>query len=72
MSKKIMFRVGFLGAIVLAVFLELVAVFDSNPDTEPLTNLIVAYVPVEVFWLLFGGLVTWLVVHFGRRRFRKG
>jgi len=65
----------FLGVTAAAVGLELWASFDGDPDTEPWTDLIVAYVPGEVTALVIGGLAVWLAIHFWiryARRRRKG
>lgn len=64
-------RVAFLGVTALAIVLELVASFDGNPNTDPWTDLIVAYVPGEVTAVVLGGLCLWLLVHFGLRYWRK-
>lgn len=64
-------RIGFLGLTALVVAMELWASFDSNPDTDPWTDLIVAYVPAEVTIAAVGALVLWLPVHFGLRYWRK-
>lgn len=64
-------RAGFLAVTALAIVLECVAAFDSRPDTDPWTDLIVAYVPGEVAALAFGALALWLPVHFYLRYRRR-
>lgn len=64
-------RIGFLGVTALAIGAELWASFDGNDQTEPWTDLIVAYVPGEVTALAIGGLATWLAVHFIKRYGQK-
>lgn len=71
MSRRNWWRVAFLGLTALVIGMEFWAAWDGNEDTDPWTDLIVAYVPDEVFALVFTGLVGWLVVHFGRRYWRK-
>lgn len=61
----------FLGITALAIGLELVAAWDSSDDTHPWTNLIVNYVPMELFVFLWGGLAIWGGIHFGVRYARK-
>lgn len=61
----------FLGATVVTIALELWASFDGNDETDPWTDLLVAYVPAEVTALLIGGLTVWLFAHFGIRYWRK-
>lgn len=64
-------RAAFLSVTALAIVLELVAVLDGRPDTEPWTDLIVTYVPMEVTALAVAGLSGWLAVHFGVRYWRR-
>jgi len=64
-------RVAFLGVTAAAVGMELWASFDGDPQSEPWTDLIVAYVPGEVTALAIGGLAAWLTVHFLRRYLRR-
>lgn len=51
--------------------MELWASFDGNPATDPWTDLIVAYIPMEITALAVGGLSLWLAVHFGLRYWRR-
>jgi hypothetical protein len=62
---------GFLGVTGVALVLELVASFDSSPDTVPWTDLIVRHVPHEVTAAVLGALICWLPVHFALRYWRK-
>lgn len=64
-------RIGFLGLTALVVTAELVAAFDRNPETDPWTDLIVAYVPEEVTYALIGALLLWLPYHLWRRYRRR-
>jgi hypothetical protein len=43
---------------------ELIAAFDSNSHTWPLTRVIVAYVPWPVTALAIAVLIAWLPLHF--------
>lgn len=66
--------VGFLGATAAVLGWELFASFDGDPGTSPWTDLIVAYIPVEITAAMIGALVAWLPIHFGvryRRRARE-
>lgn len=63
----------FLGATVVTIALELWASFDGNDETDPWTDLLVAYVPEEVTFAAIGALALWLPLHFWRRyRQREG
>lgn len=64
-------RVAFLALTAVVVTAELVASFDGRPDTDPWTDLIVAYVPAEIAFALIGALVLWLPIHFAVRYLRK-
>lgn len=64
-------RLAFLGLTAVVLGMELVASFDRDPNTDPWTDLIVAYVPVEVTALAIAGLSGWLAVHFSMRYWRK-
>jgi membrane glycosyltransferase len=70
-GRRLAFRVLFLTITAAAVGLEVWASNDRNPDTEPWTDLIVRYVPMEVTALAIAGLSGWLAVHFARRYLRK-
>lgn len=50
---------------------ELVASFDGDEGTSPLTDLVVTYLPAEVTMALVGFLALWLPAHFGLRYYRK-
>ena len=64
-------RIAFLGLTTLVVGMEIWASVDGDPQTDPWTDLIVEYIPLEVTALAIGGLSLWLVVHFWRRYKRK-
>ena len=62
--KKKLWTIAFLGITALAIFFELLASFDSNPNTIPWTRYIVTYVPMWVGLPIIIGFAIWLVVHF--------
>jgi hypothetical protein len=64
-------RLAFLGVTALAIVMECWASWDGNPQTDPWTDIIVAYVPGEITALVIAGLAGWLAVHFGLRYWRK-
>lgn len=70
MSKRNLWRLGFLGVTVLALTGELVASFDSSEETEPWTVLIITFIPWEVGVAALGALVLWVPIHF-YVRYRK-
>jgi hypothetical protein len=61
----------FLAITALAIMLELLAAFDGDPNTDPWTDLIVKYVPMEVTFAVIGALCAWLPLHFGIRYWRR-
>lgn len=69
--KRNAWRIGFLAVTALAVMLELVASFDSDPETDPWTDLLVRYVPMEVTFAAIGALLLWLPLHFWLRYRRR-
>ena len=71
MDKRKAWRTVFLGVTALAVGMELFAAFDGDGETDPWTDMIVAYIPGEVTALAIAGLSGWLAVHFGIRYWRK-
>lgn len=71
MSRRNGWRTGFLAVTALALVAELVASFDSSANTDPWTDLIVAYVPMEVTLAAIGALGLWLPAHFLIRYRRK-
>ena len=71
MSRRGWWRLSFLGLTGLVLGMECFAAWDGNTDTDPWTELIVAYIPDEVAAVGIGGLSLWLMVHFGRRYLRK-
>lgn len=70
-TKKYRWRLAFLGTTALALFMELLASFDNDPETDPWTSMIVQYIPAEVATAAIGALALWLPVHFGVRYYRK-
>lgn len=64
-------RWAFLGLTALVLGMEVWAGFDKSDQTDPWTDLIVAYIPGEVTALAITGLFGWLVVHFGVRYWKK-
>lgn len=71
MSRRSLWRAGFLGLTALVVGMEVYASADGSDETEPWTDLLVAYVPGEVTALGIAGLTGWLAVHFAVRYIRK-
>lgn len=61
---------AFLGLIAVFIGAEVWASVDSSPDTVPLTDYLVRYVPEEVLYALVGALLLWLPYHLWRR-FRR-
>lgn len=68
---RIIWRVLFLTATALPTVMECWAAWDRDPRTEPLTDLIVGYVPWELPLAAFGALAVWLVPHFWVRYRRR-
>lgn len=64
MSKKLLWRIGFLGVTVLAVVMELIAAWDGSSDTEPWTHLIGQYVPGPLTLVVIVLGARWLWDHF--------
>lgn len=64
MKTKTKWTIGFLGVTALAVFLELFAVFDGNPETLPWTNLFVDNIPFQIGFSIVCLFAGWLVKHF--------
>lgn len=69
--KRVAWRVGFLGVTAAAIVMECWASWDASPDTDPWTDLVVAFVPDEVGLAVLGALVCWVPVHFVRRYRRR-
>lgn len=65
------YRLPFLTFTALAIVTECWFAWDGNPQTEPWTELIVTYIPDEVTMLAIGGLSLWLLVHFGKRYWKR-
>jgi hypothetical protein len=70
-SRRAVWTLGFLGVTAVAIVAELWASFDSDPNTDPWTDLIVRHIPAEVTFALIGALCLWLPIHFGLRYWRK-
>lgn len=64
-------RWAFLGLTAVVLGMEVWAGFDGNDQTDPWTDLLVAYVPMEVTFAAIGALVLWLPTHFAIRYWRK-
>ncbi len=71
MSRRAVWTLAFLGVTAVAIVAELWASFDSDPNTDPWTDLIVRHVPAEVTFALIGALCLWLPLHFWIRYRRK-
>lgn len=69
--NKLTWRFVFLGTIILAVGQEFYALFDGNDSTEPLTTIILRYIPADWFFVGLGGLFLWMCWHFGKYYFQK-
>ena len=65
------YRLPFLTFTALAIVTECWFAWDGDPETEPWTELIVQYIPDEVTMLAIGGLFLWLLVHFGKRYWKR-
>lgn len=70
-ARKGPWIIGFLSLTALAIIAECFAAFDSSTDTVPWTDLIVEYVPGEIFAVVLGALMLWVPVHFGIRYYKK-
>lgn len=64
MKPNLKFRYGFLATLALALFWELWASFDKDPSTEPLTWLVVTYIPAWIGLPVITLFAAWLVLHF--------
>jgi len=62
---------GFLTLTALAIVAECFAAFDDSTETIPWTDLIVEYIPGEIFAVALGALMLWVPVHFGIRYYKK-
>lgn len=51
----------------VVISVEFFTVFDGNPNTLPLTQVILHYVPEEAFYFIWGGLTLWGFLHFRAR-----
>lgn len=70
MNRRTGWTVGFLAVTALAIGMELFAIRDGNPDTQPWTDLVVDHLPEEGVYALIGALLLWLPIHFWRK-YRK-
>jgi hypothetical protein len=68
---RAVWTVIFLPLAAVLVGLELLAALDGRPETVPLTDYVVTYVPWEVTTALIGALILWLPAHLGIRYVRK-
>jgi hypothetical protein len=71
MRNRWLFRVPFLSFTALAIITECWFAWDGDPQTEPWTDLLTAYVPAEVTFAAIGALALWVPIHFGIRYWRK-
>lgn len=65
--KHLAWVTGILGAFVVWLGMELVAVLDGKPWTEPFTDIVVGFIPAGVGIPLVTGFSTWLEIHFVSR-----
>jgi hypothetical protein len=70
-SRRAVWTLAFLGVTTVAIIAELWASFDSDPQTDPWTDLIVRHIPAEITFALIGALCLWLPLHFWIRYRRK-
>ena len=74
-SAKQKNRAVFLTSIFVATVLELFFAFDKNENTEPLTYLIVDFIPAWIGLPAISFFGVWLIVHFIKfykiRRWKK-
>lgn len=68
---KLAYRTVFLSLPALWIVMECWAAWDRDDRTEPLTDLIVGYIPWEVPLAVFGALAVWLGPHFYVRYRRR-
>lgn len=61
-SKK--WRYTFIGVLLIGLAMELFAVLDHNDKTQPLTTIIVQYIPFWVGFPIIVGVCGWLIYHF--------
>lgn len=64
MSRRTAWTVGFLAGFAAWIAAELLAAFDSDPNTVPLTALIVDHVPLWYGFPIVVAFAVWLVAHF--------
>lgn len=66
-----LWRVLFLGVAALWTGMEVYAANDHDPNTEPLTTLVVDHVPATLALTAGAGGLAWVVEHFWTRYQRK-
>lgn len=64
MKSKTKWIIAFLGLTSVVIGMEVFAATFWNENRPPWTELIVNYIPFEVFCLVWGGLAIWISVHF--------
>lgn len=64
MKNKIKWRIGFLGVTLLALAMEVYAVFDGDGATEPWTGLIIQYIPEWITFSVIAVFCIWAALHF--------
>lgn len=70
-DRRRLWTVGFLSLLGAWLTAECWASWDSSPDTVPLTQLVVEYVPGEVALAVIAALVGWVPYHFGKRYWQR-
>jgi hypothetical protein len=63
-NRRRFWLIGWLVIVLTFVAYELVAVFDHQNDTVPLTQAIRIYVNPNMFFAFLGALFLWMVFHF--------
>lgn len=58
---------SFLSVIAIALFMEIYSIFDNNPNTYPLTWLIISNIPAIIGMPLIVGFCVWLIAHFYKK-----
>lgn len=64
MITKTKWTIGFLLVTIIAVAMELWAVYDGSPDTQPWTTLYINNIPMWIGVPIVVFFATWLVKHF--------
>lgn len=55
---------GYLGALIIFLFFEFIAIFDKNPNTLTLTNWVISNVPIWITMPVISVFGIWLFIHF--------